>query len=156
MGTEKNNSSNSNDSEQDENGSLDSISSQKINKNETEHVHNKTMTESAIGNAGTLIFDSYDEDILFRDAYDSPKANNEINMFQKRPSIELKEEKEKEKEKENENGDYVQTSPMTNDSHSVSSNKPMLNHNNIETKEIETNYNKPQKTRPSTTPSPIY
>merc|ERR1712244_52349 len=78
--------------------------------------------------------------------------DNEINMFQKRPSIELKEEKEK----ENENGDYVQTSPMTNDSHSVSSNKPMLNHNSIETKEIETNYNKPQKTRPSTTPSPIY
>merc|ERR1719461_448983 len=57
--------------------------------------HSKQPSDSGIGNAGTLIFDNYDEDILFRDAYESPKpspktgAVNHEDMLQKRPSIEL-------------------------------------------------------------------
>jgi len=47
------------------------------------------LTESAIGDAGTLIFDNYDEDILYRDAYESPANRPEEILNEKRPSIEL-------------------------------------------------------------------
>lgn len=56
-------------------------------KSKTHNRRNTTESDSGIGGAGTLIFDSYDEDILFRDAYNSPEHNPE--NFPKRPSLEL-------------------------------------------------------------------
>merc|ERR1712048_406005 len=56
-------------------------------KSPSHNRRNTTESESGIGGAGTLIFDTYDEDMLFRDAYESPEHKPE--NFPKRPSLEL-------------------------------------------------------------------
>ena len=70
---------------------------------------NTTESDSGIGGAGTLIFDSYDEDILFRDAYHSPQQSAEI--FPKRPSLELNLQGTDEKVKETNARNSVPNTP---------------------------------------------
>mmetsp|Transcript_26949 Transcript_26949/g.23738 ORF Transcript_26949/g.23738 Transcript_26949/m.23738 type:complete len:320 (+) Transcript_26949:1100-2059(+) len=78
---------NTNDREQDHINNQKTIANNSSNREK----HDRQTSDSGIGNAGTLIFDNYDETTLYRDAYESPQVEPTVpeEMLQKRPSIEL-------------------------------------------------------------------
>jgi len=69
------------------NDSLESPIKPTTEKSEEVHTRQPSqISDSGIGSGGALIFDSYNDEVMLRDAYESPKS---VIRLEKRPSVEL-------------------------------------------------------------------
>lgn len=112
-----------------------------INNSSNREKHDRQTSDSGIGNAGTLIFDNYDETTLYRDAYESPQAEpqNPEEMLQKRPSIELDLDDENENENVNKNGSNNNMKPPNSgqtSSRGTAPNSPNVDNDNDDNDDI--------------------
>jgi len=123
------------------------------------HARNmSTASDSGIGNAGTLIYNTYDDEELMREAMESPMQEpmDHTSMHQKRPSMELDLDAQDarrtlpntpEPEEEERTGDYVMPNGQGTTSNGAS--KRVVDMSPINTEITGTN------ARPSRTPTPV-